>query len=433
MKLLASMKVNDSGVLEIGGCATTDLVEKFGSPLYVFDEGKIRANCREYLSALSECYPNFQVLYASKVFLTMAMCQLIEEEKLGIDVVSGGEIYTAYKAGFPMNKVYFHGNNKLPEEINLALDVGIENFVLDNLPEIELLDSIAATKGKKVNVLLRVSPGIDAHTHSYIKTGMLDSKFGVAITNGQALAAIKIILQKANLQFNGIHCHIGSQIFDLESYSESAEVMVDFMAVVFKETGVAIKELNLGGGLGIYYAQEDEPKSPAIFVQHLSKMVKENLQKHGLPLPKLLIEPGRSMVGEAGCTLYTIGTIKSIPGVRKYVSVDGGMTDNPRPALYDAKYEAAIANKMKEKASEKVSIAGKCCESGDMLIWDIELPVVEAGDILVVSSTGAYNYSMSSNYNRNLKPAVVFVDNGKARLVVKRETYDDIIRNDIML
>ncbi len=432
MKLLSSMKINGKGILEIGGCSAIDLIEQFGSPLYVMDEGQIRANCREYTEAFRASYPDFTVLYASKVFLAAAMCKLVEEEGLGIDVVSGGEIYTALKAGFPMEKAYFHGNNKLPEEINLALDSGVGHFVIDNMPEIDLLEGLTAAKGKTAKVLLRVSPGIDAHTHSFIKTGLIDSKFGVAISNGQAMEAIKRIAQKRHLKFVGIHCHIGSQIFDLASYNETVEVMVGFVTQIKKETGMTVEELNLGGGLGIYYSEGDEPKTLSAFVENLVKEVKANCAKHGLDLPRLLIEPGRSMVGETGCTLYTIGTVKEIPGIRKYVSIDGGMTDNPRPALYDAKYEAALANRMLDKATEKVSIAGKCCESGDMLIKDIELPPVAKGDILVVSSTGAYNYSMSSNYNRNLKPAVVFVQDGRARVVVKRETYEDLIRNDIL-
>ncbi len=432
MKLLASMKVNPEGVLEIGGCSALDLVKQFGTPLYVMDEGQIRKNCQEYISAFRVNYPDFTVLYASKVFLAAAMCKLVAEEGLGIDVVSGGEIYTAKKAGFPMERAYFHGNNKLPEEINLALDSGVGSFVIDNLPEIELLNTLAKAKDVKAKVLLRVSPGIDAHTHSFIKTGLIDSKFGVAISNGQAMEAIKAILQKDSLEFRGIHCHIGSQIFDLDSYTETADVMVAFMAQLQADTGVEIKELNLGGGLGIYYSDGDEPKSFTSFVENMTKAVKDNLAKHGLAFPRLLIEPGRSMVGEAGCTLYTVGTVKEIPDIKKYISVDGGMTDNPRPALYDAKYEAALANRMTDAPEEVVSIAGKCCESGDMLIKDIKLPRAKAGDILVVSATGAYNYAMSSNYNRNIKPAVVFVDKGSSRLVVKRETYDDLIRNDVI-
>jgi len=432
VKLHGTMKINQHGHLEIGGCDTIKLVQDFGTPLYVMDEMKIRSNCQEYVDAFKKHYPNSEVIYASKVFSTMAMCRLIAEEDMGLDVVSGGELYTALKSNFPANRIYFHGNNKSPEELEMALEAQIGRFVVDNFYELSLLNELARQHKTKAKILLRVSPGIDAHTHHYIKTGMIDSKFGLAIANGQAMLGIEKALNMKNIELKGVHCHIGSQIFDLKSYQEAAQTMMDFIQAVKTSTGYTAQELNLGGGLGIYYSDGDTPQSIEKMVKLTTDAVKVAAASHGLPLPKIIVEPGRSIAGEAGVTLYTIGSIKDIPDVRKYVAVDGGMTDNIRPALYQAKYEAAVANKMNLEAEETVSIAGKCCESGDMLIWDVELPRIEAGDTLVVSSTGAYNYSMSSNYNRNVKPGVVFVNNGRADVVVKRETYQDLIRNDVV-
>ena len=432
MKLHGSMRVNAAGHLEIGGCDATELLKEFGSPLYVMDEQLIRQNCRNYVNSFHTAYPNSEVIYAGKVFSAKAICRLIQEEDMGLDVVSGGELYTALSVKFPVNRIYFHGNNKSPEELKMAVQAGVHRIVADSFYELELLNSIAAELGKKADILLRLSPGIDAHTHHYIKTGTIDSKFGFCIANGQAAEAIRKALTYPSLELWGVHCHIGSQIFELESYEEAARTMMTFVRDITAETGRPIRELNLGGGMGIYYAEGDAPQEIQRYAACVADTVKACAVEYGLTLPKIIVEPGRSIVGEAGVTLYTIGAIKDIPGVRKYVAVDGGMTDNPRPALYQAKYEAALANRMNDAAAEKVSIAGKCCESGDMLIWDIELPVVESGDILAVSSTGAYNYSMSNNYNRNLKPAVVFVADGKARVVVRRETYDDLLRNDVM-
>jgi len=432
VKLLGTMKINNVGHLEISGCDTVALAQKFGTPLYVMDESKIRSTCRQYVEAFRKYYPNSEVIYASKVFSTMAMCRLIAEEDMGLDVVSGGELFTALKSEFPADRVYFHGNNKSPEELEMALEAQVGRVVVDNFYELSLLNELAKQHKTKAKILLRVSPGIDAHTHHYIKTGMIDSKFGLAIANGQAMLAIEKALSMKNIELKGLHCHIGSQIFDLKSYQEAAETMMGFVHKVKTSTGFVAQELNLGGGLGIYYSEDDAPRPVEEMVVTITETVKAAAANYGLPLPKIIVEPGRSIAGEAGVTLYTVGSIKDIPDVRKYVAVDGGMTDNIRPALYQAKYEAAVANKMNNPAEETVSIAGKCCESGDMLIWDVELPRVEAGDTLVISSTGAYNYSMSSNYNRNVKPAVVFVNDGNADLVVKRETYNDLIRNDVV-
>lgn len=431
MELQGTMKVNTEGRLEIGGCDTVELVKQFGTPLYVMDEALIRSNCRKYTEAFRKYYPKSQVIYASKVFSTMAMCKLIEEENLGLDVVSGGELYTALKAGFPASCIYFHGNNKSKEELMMALHAGIQCIIVDNFCELDLLNELSQEHKIKTRILIRVSPGIDAHTHSYIKTGMIDSKFGLGIMNDQALMAIEKALAMEYIELKGIHCHIGSQIFDLQSYVEAAHIMMQFIKKIKDQTGYEVEELNLGGGLGIYYTDEDAPQSIEELVSVMTQAVCTAAKKYDLVWPKLIVEPGRSIVGEAGITLYTIGSVKAIPGIRKYVAVDGGMTDNPRPALYQARYEAALANKMNVPPEEIVSIAGKCCETGDMLIWDIELPRIFPGDILVVSATGAYNYSMASHYNRNCKPAVVFVKAGKASLIVRRETYDDLIRNDM--
>ena len=431
MKLHGTMKINQAGHLEIGGCDATELVKQYGSPLYVMDEALIRQNCRSYVQSFRAAYSNSEVIYASKVFSTQAICRLIQEEDMGLDVVSGGELHTALSVSFPVNRIYFHGNNKSPEELTMALQHGVHRIVCDSFYELELLNTIANGLGKKANILLRLSPGIDAHTHHYIKTGTIDSKFGFCIANGQAMEAVLAAEKFPALELWGVHCHIGSQIFDLDSYGEAARTMMAFVRDITEKVGKPVRELNLGGGLGIYYSEGDSPRQVQLYANCVAENVKACAAEYGLDLPKIIVEPGRSIVGEAGTTLYTIGAIKDIPGVRKYVAVDGGMTDNPRPALYQAKYEAALANRMNEAVAEKVSIAGKCCESGDMLIWDLDLPVAQSGDILAVSSTGAYNYSMSSNYNRNVKPAVVFVQDGKARLAVKRETYADLLRNDV--
>lgn len=432
MKLQGTMRVNNVGHLEIGGCDAVALAKKFATPLYVMDESLIRANCREYVRIFEKYYPKAEVIYASKVFSTMAMCRLVEDENMGLDVVSGGELYTALQADFPAKRIYFHGNNKSAQELTMALKAHVGRIIVDNFYELDLLNELAKEEKIKANVLIRVSPGIDAHTHSYIKTGMIDSKFGLGIANGQALLGIEKAIGLKNIEFKGIHCHIGSQIFDLHSYVEAVETMMAFVKEIKDNTGSEVEELNLGGGLGIYYTEEDTPQSIESLIVTIVKAVRAAAEKYHTVLPKIIVEPGRSIVGEAGITLYAVGSVKDIPNIRKYVAVDGGMTDNPRPALYQARYEAALANKMNVLPEEVVSIAGKCCESGDMLIWDIELPKVSSGDILAVSATGAYNYSMSSNYNRNVKPAVVFVKDGQADIVVKRETYEDLIRNDVI-
>lgn len=430
MRLHGTQRINENGHLEIGGCDTVKLAQEFGTPLYIMDEPHIREICQAYYQEFAEGLGNAEVIYASKAFSTMAMYRIVEEEGLGLDVVSGGELYTAVQAGFDTSRIYFHGNNKSAEELQMAIDYGVGRIVVDNFYELALLNDLAAQANRRIDVLLRITPGIEAHTHEYIQTGQIDSKFGFTLSNGTADKAIDLALSYANLVLRGIHAHIGSQIFELESYRYEVEVMINYMAGICERMGYLLQELNLGGGFGIYYAQGDDPAKIADYATIVREALREACTNANFPQPKIIIEPGRSIVGTAGTTLYTIGSMKDIPGIRKYVAVDGGMADNPRPALYQARYEAVLANRATEENTETVSITGKCCESGDMLIWDIELPQVQSGDYLAVSCTGAYNYSMSSNYNRLPRPAVVLVGSGQAEIIVERETYADIVRND---
>lgn len=431
MKLQGTMKINSQGHLEIGGVDTLDLVKEFGTPLYILDEEAFRKNCRQLKKAFASAGDS-QVIYASKALCTMATCALIKQEGLGLDVVSGGELHTALSVDFPVEKIYFHGNNKTPDELRMAVNNQVGAVVVDNFIELELLHRICRTAGQKQRIILRITPGIEAHTHEYIKTGQIDSKFGFTLPDGQALQAVRSLEDYPFLVYGGLHCHIGSQIFEMDSFVHVAEVMMAFAAEIYKDTGILTTELNLGGGFGIYYSEGDQPVSAEDWVLAVMPGVKENAAKFGIPVPRVVVEPGRAIVGPAGTTLYTVGSQKDIPGIRKYIAVDGGMGDNPRPALYGSKYEAILANKALQHPEETVSIAGKCCESGDMLIWDISLPRVKPGDILAVSATGAYNYSMSMNYNRIPRPAMVLVGNGQADLIIERETYEDLIRYDVL-
>lgn len=427
-----SLSVNDQGTLTIGGMDTVKLAEKYGTPLYVFDEDGIRENCRAYVKSIEENYGgNGLVLYASKAFSCLAMYKIAKEEGMGVDVVSGGELYTANKAGFPMERVYFHGNNKTMEEIKLGIALGVGVFVVDNLCELEHIDYFAAMEHKKVNVMLRIKPGIDAHTHSFIRTGQIDSKFGFALETGEALAAAKQAARMRGVNLVGVHCHIGSQIFDIEPFVLAAEVMVNFMAQVKEETGKELSQLNLGGGFGIKYTSDDKPVPYGEYMTKVANAVKDTCEKTGVTLPKIIIEPGRSIVGSEGITLYRIGNVKTIPDIRTYISVDGGMGDNPRYILYQSKYEFVCANKANEPKTKTVTVAGKCCESGDLLGENVELQDVVAGDYLAVLSTGAYNYSMASNYNRIPRPAAVMIKDGEDRLIIRRESYEDLAMNDL--
>lgn len=430
MKLFGAMEI-ESNELCIGGISCSDLVKEFGSPLYVMDENLLISTCKSYYDNF-KCKENHnRVAYAGKAFLTKAMCKLVNEQGLYLDVVSGGELFTAYKAGFPLNKVYFHGNNKSRGEIELGVKLGVGRFVVDNLDEMKMLNEEAGKNNIKQDIYLRLTPGIEAHTHDYIKTGQIDSKFGFAPVGETIMNAVKLALDCENMNLKGLHCHIGSQIFETEPYKDAVEIMMNFMKEIKDQTGHIIPELDLGGGFGIHYTDEDKPREPKEYCEVILNKVDEVCSRLNIERPILTIEPGRSIVGNAGITLYTIGAIKNIEGVRTYVSVDGGMTDNIRPALYGAKYEMAIANKIDEKANTRVAIAGKCCESGDIFIEDICIQKPEIGDILAVFSTGAYGFSMSSNYNKNPKAPVVFIKDGVVRLVSKRQSYEELLELEV--
>ncbi|MDQ2086208.1 diaminopimelate decarboxylase [Herbivorax sp. ANBcel31] len=428
-----AVKINEKNHLEIGGCDCLELADKYGTPLYVMDENLLRENCRKYKDAIDKYYDgNGLALYASKALCTTAICKIVHQEGLGLDVVSGGELYTAITAGFPMDKAYFHGNNKTYEELLMAIENDIGRIVIDNKEELMNVNQIAKKLNKIVNVSFRIKPGIDAHTHDFIRTGQIDSKFGVALENGEAFEIIKKAVEFSNINVMALHCHIGSQIFDLEPFKLAAKVMLEFAASLKEKLDIEIKELNLGGGFGIKYTQEDQPIEYDHYIKSVSEVVKSVCSEKEIKLPQIVMEPGRSIAAPAGITLYKVGSVKEIKNIRKYVAVDGGMTDNPRFAMYQAKYEAAIVDKPDAPKTEKVTIAGKCCESGDLLAKDVMLPEVNVGDILATFATGGYTYSMSSNYNRIPRPPIVLVKDGKARTIVKREDYKDIIRNDII-
>jgi diaminopimelate decarboxylase len=431
--LHGTSRVNENGHLEIGGVDSVDLAKKYGTPLYVYDIALIRERARSFIDTFTKLNIKAQVAYASKAFSTVAMVQLVEEEGLSLDVVSGGELYTALSAGFPAERIHFHGNNKSYEELDMAIKNNIGCVVVDNFYELSLLEQVCLENQVKVPILLRVTPGVEAHTHDYITTGQEDSKFGFDLQNGQADIAIEQALASTAFTVLGIHSHIGSQIFETTGFVLAAEKMFKKMKEWKDKHDFIPTVLNLGGGFGIRYTHEDDPIPLSEYVEAIIAEVKKHSQELNMDIPEIWIEPGRSIVGDAGTTLYSIGSNKEVPNIRKYISVDGGMTDNIRPALYQAKYEAVLANRVKDGTEEKVSIAGKCCESGDMLIWDLDLPKANSDDILAVFCTGAYGYSMSNNYNRIPRPPVVFVENGEDHLVVKRESFEDIIRLDMPL
>lgn len=422
----------ENNELFIGGVSAVKLAKEYDTPLYVIDEAFVREKCKRYFNAFKISEKGNRVAYAGKAFLTLAMCKLIKEEGLCLDVVSGGELYTAIKSEFPLDRVYFHGNNKTIEEIEMGIENGVGKFVVDNFFEIERINDIAKANNKVQKILLRITPGIEAHTHDYIKTGQIDSKFGFSILNNDTLEAVKKAIELPNIELIGLHCHIGSQIFDIEPYEDAVEVMLNLISNIKEKLDYEIKELDLGGGFGIHYREGDKPKSIEDFCNSIiskAEIISKNLDVN---MPSLTIEPGRSIIGKAGTTLYTVGSIKEIEDVRKYVAVDGGMTDNIRPALYKAEYECVLANRVEDYSMEKVTISGKCCESGDILLSDVKLPKVHSGDILAVLSTGAYGYSMSSNYNKIPRAAVVFVKEGKTKLICRRQTYMEVISNEIL-
>lgn len=430
MYLHGTSVINQKGNLQIGDVDTTDLAKEFGTPLYVYDVNLIRKKARGFIDTFKKHSVQAQVAYASKAFSCIAMIQLAEEENLSLDVVSGGELYTAIAAGFPSERIHFHGNNKSPQEIEFAVKENIGCFVVDNFYELELLRQASIVFGKQINILLRVTPGIEAHTHEYILTGQEDSKFGFDLLSGQVAEAISLTHDSKQFNLLGIHCHIGSQIFETSGFTMAVDKIFVSIAEWMEQYNYVPKVINLGGGFGIRYVEGDEPLDPAEYVEAMILQVKKHIEKLQINMPEIWIEPGRSLVGDAGTTIYTLGAAKAIPGVRDYVSVDGGMSDNIRPALYDAEYEAIIANKAMAEIEKTVSIAGKCCETGDMLIWDLPLPKVEKNDLLAVFCTGAYGYSMANNYNRIPRPAVVFVEDGEAQLVVERESYADLVKLD---
>lgn len=431
--VMKCLKVNEGGNLEIGGCDVKELAEKYGTPLYIMDEDDIRNNCRIYADAMKKHYDgNGLILYASKALSCKYMYRIAKEEGLGVDTVSGGEIYTALAAGFPAERIYFHGNNKTKDEIAFAVSENIGCIVADNENELDIIEEIAKEQGKTVKLMFRITPGVDAHTHDFIRTGQIDSKFGAAIETGAADKLIEYAMKKENITISGIHCHIGSQIFELDPFCETAEIMLGYIKSLKDKYGIEIDELNLGGGFGIKYTEDDTPIDYDKFIEAVSAVVKKSAAEKGIKCPFILMEPGRSIVAPSGITVYTVGTVKRIPDVRTYVCVDGGMGDNPRYILYNSKYDAVLVEKPTAKRIEKVTIAGKCCESGDVLISDISMPQIKSGDLLAVLATGAYNYSMASNYNRIPRPPIVMAKSGESKIAVKRETYEDIIKNDLI-
>lgn len=430
MFLHGTSSVNNSGHLEIGGLDTTQLAAEYGTPLYVYDIELVRQKAKAFMQPFQENGIQAQVAYAGKAFCTVGILQVIAQEGLSLDVVSGGELYTALKAGFPVERIHFHGNNKSYQEIEMALQAGIGHFIVDNFLEIEMLKEVTRRLRIKTNALLRLAPGVEAHTHEYISTGKEDSKFGFDLESGAATEAMEMLQGDQYIELTGVHYHIGSQIFDMEAFYVATEKVWRVLADWRENRGFHLQIINVGGGFGIRYTEEDSPLSVQKYVEHVIQAVTNNAESFGFDVPAIWIEPGRAIVGDAGTTLYTVGAQKQIPHVREYISVDGGMSDNIRLPLYQAKYEAAIANSMNEAADTLVSIAGKHCESGDMLAWDVYLPKPQAGHILAIPCTGAYCYSMASNYNHITKSAVVFVENSEAKVVVKRQTYEDLIRLD---
>ena len=425
------LSVNQNGHLMIGGCDTVELAKKFGTPLYVIDEQQVRENCRLFKDSIEKNYKKGMVVFASKALNCLEMCRIVKQEGLGLDVVSGGELYTAIKAGFPSEHIFFHGNNKTTDELEMALEENVGRIIVDNIFELEELDELARKMNKTAKIMFRIKPGIDAHTHDFIRTGQIDSKFGFALENGEAFDAVRRAAALQNVKLMGLHCHIGSQIFDNRPFVEAAEVMLNFYLKIKKELGLTLEDLNLGGGFGIKYVEQDDPVGYDQFMGSVSDVVHDFCSKNDMDIPRMLIEPGRSIVGPAGLTLYTVGAVKEIKDVRNYVTIDGGMTDNPRYALYKSAYTIMIANKADQPADYTATVAGKCCESGDLIQEGAQMAKPEKGDILAVLATGAYNYSMASNYNRIPRPAMVMVKDGQAREIIRRESYEDLIRNDI--
>ena len=432
MILYPHLDVNEKGNLTIGGLDTVELAKTYGTPCIVYDESVIRQNIRTYLSAAAKHFgADALPLFASKAFSTKEIYRIAAEEGIGLDCVSGGELYTAKAANFPAEKIYFHGNNKTDRDIEQALDMGVGTFVVDNHEELDALDALAGKRGTVQRILLRITPGIDPHTHQKIITGNVDSKFGSAIVTGQAMAIVKAALSKKNVSLEGIHCHIGSQIFSIEPFTDAASIMIRFLSEIRKETGVELPELSLGGGLGVRYTEYDPEIDYEKAIADMAAVIRGYAEENGMKMPRIVLEPGRSIVAAAAITLYTVGSVKEIPGFRSYVSIDGGMPDNPRYALYQSQYTAVVANRATEPRTYRATVAGRCCESGDLLGENMELEKPTRGDTLAFLVTGAYNYSMASNYNRIPRPPVVFVKDGESRLVIRRESFEDLLRNEL--
>ncbi len=433
MILYEHLSTNASGHLTIGGMDTVELAKTYGTPAYILDETVIRQNCRIYKQAATEAFGEDALpLYASKALCFVGVYRIAAEEGLGVDCVSGGELYTAKAAGFPAERIYFHGNNKTDRDIEDAMDMGVGTFVVDNHEELEAISAEAARRGITQRILLRITPGIDPHTHRAIMTGNVDSKFGSAIVTGQAMAIVKAAIAAQGVELAGIHCHIGSQIFDIAPFTDAADIMIRFIADIRRECNYEIRELNLGGGLGVRYTEYDPEIDYASAIHDMADVIKGFCRDHNIPMPRVILEPGRSLVAAAGITLYTVGSVKEIPGFKNYISVDGGMPDNPRYALYQSQYTALIANRANAPRDYRATLAGRCCESGDLLGENMEIQRAKRGDILAVLVTGAYNYAMSSHYNRLPNPPVIMVKDGTARVVVRRETYEDLIARDLL-
>lgn len=424
--------VNEAGHLTIGGADAVELANRFGTPAYIIDENVVRARCREYLGAARRCFGEDALpLYASKALCFSEMYRIAKDEGMGIDCVSSGELYTAKRASFPAERIYFHGNNKTDADIAFAMDMGVGRIVVDNVDELLAVSAEATRRNITQGILLRITPGIDPHTHRAVVTGNVDSKFGSAIVTGQALDIVSKAISTQGVDLIGLHCHIGSQIFDIEPFSDAADIMVRFISEIKEKLGFEIKELNLGGGLGVAYTEDDPQISYADSIEKIARIVRSFCDTHAISMPRVILEPGRSLVAAAGATLYTVGSVKEIPHFRNYVSVDGGMPDNPRYALYQSQYTALIANRASEEKNYVATIAGRCCESGDLLGENMKLQKPVRGDILAVLVTGAYNYSMASNYNRIPRPPVILVRDGETRVAVARESFEDLVRNDI--
>lgn len=429
-QLLKPITLKREKNLTIGGCDMVDLAQKYGTPLYVVDEQTIRSICKDYKKAFSK-YEKTNMMYASKALCNSAVSRIIASEGFGFDVVSGGEIYTLYKAGIDMSKVLFNGNNKTPEEIELAIKYGVGRFSIDNFHEVNLISEISKKYNKTVNALLRITPGIECHTHKYIQTGQLDCKFGFDLSQIDSIIEHILNIDK-NINIRGLHAHIGSQIFETKCYYDEVEVLVKEIARIEEKFGIKLDEMNIGGGLGVKYVESDNPPSVQEIADVIIKSLTENIEKYKINKPTIYLEPGRSIISTSGVTLYTVGSSKQVPNMTKYISVDGGMADNPRPSMYQAEYLAELVTSHSERDTEVVTIAGKFCESGDILINGIELPCLNAGDVLCVYNTGAYNYSMASNYNRAVKPAMVLVNNCQSDIIVYRETLEDLVSHDVI-